>query len=173
MDSKRYIDLGKAVELVLSNIEERGADYIYTQSQFVQELSELLPGRGCYNLFFDIDSYVSSDGDFAKVTGLSKGCLVGSVFADLGISLEEIQESNAIDGSSTTTAGRLGITLSPVAQEYLSFVQGRQDDGIPWGQAHSEALYMVLGSTWISGQLTPDELKWLDVRDGSVASDGS
>ncbi len=154
--SKRYIDLQKAVELVLGNIAERGPDYKYTEDPWVVEYRSNSGTGGCFNLMFDgYDRQIpSSDINYRK------GCLVGSAFVDFGISIGEFVEKDVVHGGVSVTADSLGITMSAAAERYLSMVQIEQDSGRAWGVAHALGLSAALRKL-----LSPSEELWLESRD--------
>lgn len=147
MSEKLYIDLPKAVELVLANIEERGADYIYTQDPWV-----LNGGRKCVNIFYEYHR----DRRFAT----AKGCLVGSAFADLMGGIDKVKE-DAWHGAVRSTADHLGIEMSKAAEKFLNDIQMQQDSGLPWGNAFAGALVYALRN-WLG--LNLEELSWLNPR---------
>lgn len=167
MSDKRYIDLPKAVELVLSNIAERGEDYKYTDDPWVLDYrikSMGDPNSGCFNLFFD-----NTDPALARaaVKNVQKGCLVGSVYVDYIGGAQEMVEKGLLGGSWSDTARILDIKLSQAAQWYLGEVQRLQDDGYTWGEAHSRGLEYALASpkTWgMPYFLTLEEDAWLGSR---------
>lgn len=166
MGEKRYIDLPKAVELVLGNIAERGADYRYTEDPWVVEYAASHDVRGCYNLMFDL---IGPTDLHTNRINHRKGCLVGSAFVDFGIPIKEMVDKGAIGGSAGWTADALGIELSGAASDYLQHVQVLQDAGCEWGEAHAGSLSRTLSSR---GNFTSEELEWLDVRqdEESIAS---
>lgn len=166
MSEKRYIDLPKAVELVLGNIAERTADYRYTEDPWTVEYRGKFGGAGCYNLMFDVVG-VNDHGN--NRTNHRKGCLVGSAFVDFGISIEEMVKKGVVGGGMRSAAEALGIELSHVANNYLQRVQSNQDDGFKWGEAHASALSRALR---FDEDFTEAEMEWLGVRQDkeSVAS---
>ncbi len=153
-DEKRYIDLPKAVELALSNIAERGEGYVYGEDPWVVKMRGGRPTGSCFNTFFDYSDH--------KQVNFRKGCIVGSIFVDFGIPVEEFDEKGVNGAASQDAADSLGIEMSDASRRYLRKLQVLQDEGVAWGKAHAKALGGTLRSGFVG--FTPAELEWLDVR---------
>jgi hypothetical protein len=105
-----------------------------------------------------IDTYDEATGDRHDdnpLRRLSPVCIVGQVFADLGI-LRAMLQANGIDqfGSCNpngedgmaifANAEQMGVSFTEDAQWFLTNVQSEQDAGTPWPQAFTSGLTETL-----------------------------
>ncbi len=96
-------------------IMEKGADYVYIP---------LGEGTSC--------KYVHDDG-----VNLTTGCLIGNMlFNNTGMILSELSEFNT--GPDTSILGirhDLPFKFTEMAIHWMDVLQGKQDNGYPWGEA--------------------------------------
>ncbi|MFE5092065.1 hypothetical protein ACFRCI_17125 [Streptomyces sp. NPDC056638] len=116
-------------EMVMKTLKEVVAEkpeYVYS----VPEYQKNLGGVDCFYVHLDEDG-----------TPVSPGCVVGAVLHRLGVPLEVLRQE---EGQPARTAvRRIGLSLSFGTRATLNGIQGKQDDGTPWGQAYA----MITGET--------------------------
>lgn len=156
--SKLYIDLPKAVELILGEIEKAGADHIHT----VACANVTVEWRDGY------DENWESAIDHIVPRSVKGSCIVGRALIAGGIEPETFVALEMISSTARGVLDRFraegfieGYTYGAV--EYLSSVQRNQDAQLPWGAAHAAGLQRVGGFLWES--LTEDEKAWFDFRE--------
>lgn len=80
-------------------------------------------------------------------------CIVGQMFSDLGLLRLLLNNPNEVESWNTEMHGacnvgghlwealaKYGITFDEDAQKFAHRVQGRQDDGVTWGEAYAGAV---------------------------------
>lgn len=103
----------QALDLLRAQVEKKGADYVYTIPEVEVEGDS----------FFGVDCRYFVDGQ--------PSCIVGHVFADLGVS-----EQHVLEGSRPTQAAPDFVKMEDLKTEALLVVaQSYQDAGTPWGEA--------------------------------------
>lgn len=141
-------ELMEIIDLAEAEIAKRGSDYRYTDEPLFQQY-----GR-CVNVLFDymedadMNDWRVRDSDCLDgKTNFRPGCLVGSVllnYTDMSWFLGmNVNGSSAYDV--TCMMEQEGIAkVSGLALNYLRVVQGQQDSGATWGEAHWKGLEGVL-----------------------------
>lgn len=147
------IDLGRAVELVLQAIAERGEDFRHRDDPLNNGVAQ------CANVFYDN----------TKRTW-RPGCVVGHALVNFGVKPItfpelDIQFSSWGYSFAVLREEKLLGDVSSAAYRYLYEIQHLQDFGAAWGNAHASALEDILGKV-ADGilRLTPSENEWLSVR---------
>lgn len=137
------IELTEALVLDLLDeaVAEKGEDHLYENPDE--------PGACTYVHGYDAVETRDEYGDlvereFVQADDLTPGCIVGDVLHRAGVPLELFQELNINYDTQSSVAMRIlakhgAISYSGKVEGILSFVQGLQDDFVPWGQAVASA----------------------------------
>lgn len=108
----KQIPLDIAFHLVDIAADQKGRDYVYPRQ-----------GGGCQNYFIDPE------------TGQATGdCLIGRVF-EFFVDYNDRENRCSIHSTATSANKHYGMPFAAEARDFLQAVQGRQDDGMPWGEA--------------------------------------
>jgi len=138
----KFIDLPKAVSMVLKAIADKPEGYRYRDNPYFI--------GSCLNV------HRVSPGEFVP------GCLVGTVVVNAGVDPAIIGTNGYESSSSSALLDAFDFEVTSAAWEYFNFAQGRQDSGSTWSRAHMIALEYVLREC--ETLLTDGEKEWLDVR---------
>lgn len=135
------IDKDKAIELLEKQVEKKGEDYVYT-SEF-DSCSYFADGTVAYKDKYDFDLSDEENQDAYPEEG-SPLCIVGHVYADLGLTVDDLYYTTSRNYEGTK--GQDGdlqdvqpdpekVRMTEGAQWVLQEAQHAQDTGAPWGVA--------------------------------------
>ena len=107
----------QARKLVEAQIEAEGADYVYPSREV-----EGQKGRCQY----------FRDGE--------PSCIVGRVLAEVGVTEDQIGYNDMAENVLKKLQYEGVLIAEPKAKLFLQYIQRRQDNAIPWGEAYAMAL---------------------------------
>jgi hypothetical protein len=129
--TKIRIDTQDALDLLEAQVAKRGADYRY-QDEFGDDCQYFVDGR--------------------------PGCIIGGIFADLGLTEDRLIRKVFVDGDPSVAnesfvmnldLDLMGLDVSPYAVNVLQQAQWSQDSDDTWGQALEHARqYASGGVSW-------------------------
>lgn len=133
------IDLPRAKELLQQCVEERGADYVYTNPIGNRNPCLYVHGTEFANKFMG-DSQCASNVEKIEKSEPTPGCIVGLALYKAGVSLENLDSDGTAYGLILRLVEKEIISVSDGAGKFFRLVQRKQDTGMPWGQALDNAI---------------------------------
>lgn len=119
------INYARAMELVDQAIEQRGADYVYTN----EDGDKAVPHGfvNCYNWHEDEDGSVIP------------GCIVGTVLHMAGVPLDEMGKEDGWEDVENNLSHTETLRATRKASKLLEYIQYEQDKGNTWGVSKANA----------------------------------